>query len=207
MGGREVGGSGGPTVVSAVTSHPRVSQLRFPLGLFCVRLACSPRVCAASLQVLQRPPTVQRHARQANWQLWFGRRCWMFIGLYELSKIGHVQDVHYSFFAASWPGTISAPCNPKSRISGSRKWMDVLVAMVLCHSDTSFGLFNWIISGLQPKMSRMFLVFSFLSLMFPERGNVSRPQETSSQLLGFWSVENQRLNGAIHKLQTAFFDF
>lgn len=61
-----------------------------PWGFSVWGLHVPPRVCAASLQVLQRPPTVQRHARQANWQLWFGRRCWMFIGLYVLSKIGHV---------------------------------------------------------------------------------------------------------------------
>lgn len=41
----------------------------------CVEFACSHWACMGSLLVLPFPPTVQRHAREVNWQLWIVCRC------------------------------------------------------------------------------------------------------------------------------------
>jgi len=57
-----VDGLHGGVVVSTIASQQKGSWFESRMGPFCVEFACSPRVCVGSLQVLQLPPTVQKHA-------------------------------------------------------------------------------------------------------------------------------------------------
>ena len=54
-------GQHGGTVVSAVASQQEGSGFEFKSRCFCVEFACSPHVRVGLLQVLQFPPTVQKH--------------------------------------------------------------------------------------------------------------------------------------------------
>ena len=56
------GGLHGGVVVSTIASQRVGSRFDPHLGPFCVKFACSPRVCVGSLRVLWLPPTVQKHA-------------------------------------------------------------------------------------------------------------------------------------------------
>ena len=52
----------GCTVVWWLASQQKGFWFESRLGPFCVEFACSPRECVGSLQVLQLPPSVQKHA-------------------------------------------------------------------------------------------------------------------------------------------------
>ena len=57
----------GGVVVSTVTSQQEGSRFNSQLGPFCVEFAHSPSVCVGSLQVLQLPHTIPKHACYINW--------------------------------------------------------------------------------------------------------------------------------------------